>query len=149
MSATCQESIDLCIGEVTASDLQHGFLEALAGLAPVELSADQAHKLLRERSRSGIRTYVARLETRVIGTASLILEQKLIHGGGRAGHIEDVAVHPDFRGHGIGTTLVQHATAEARRLGCYKVTLDCFEHLVPFYGHLGYRRENVGLRLDC
>jgi glucosamine-phosphate N-acetyltransferase len=149
MSAPCRESIDLDLGEVTVSDLQHGFLEALAGLAPVELSPAQARKVLRRRSHSGIRTYVARLDGRVIGTASLILEQKLIHGGGWAGHIEDVAVHPEFRGHGIGSALVRHATAEARRLGCYKVILDCFEHLVPFYGHLGYHRENVGLRHDC
>jgi glucosamine-phosphate N-acetyltransferase len=149
MSTACQASLDLQIGEIMPADLGNGFLEALAGLASVELAPDQAAELLRVRRRSGIRTYVARLGERVIGTCSLILEQKLIHGGGLAGHIEDVAVHPDFRGHGVGSELVQHATDEGRRLGCYKIILNCFDHLVPFYGRLGYHPQDTGLRFDC
>jgi GNAT superfamily N-acetyltransferase len=37
--------------------------------------------------------------------------------------IEDVLVHPDHYGEGIGTELVQHIEAEARSLGCHKAWL--------------------------
>jgi glucosamine-phosphate N-acetyltransferase len=83
-----------------------------------------------------------------VGTATLLVEQKFIHHGGKVGHIEDVAVHRDRQLRGIGTRLVKHATEEARKLGCYKVILDCFERLAPFYARLGYRTFNVGMRND-
>jgi ribosomal-protein-alanine N-acetyltransferase len=39
-------------------------------------------------------------------------------------HINNVAVLPQFRGHGIGTTLMQHVLTEARRLGAKRATLE-------------------------
>jgi glucosamine-phosphate N-acetyltransferase len=140
--------MDIHICELTAQDLSEGFLESLASLAEVRLTPEQALAVLRNRLRAGVRTFVARMQGRVVGTASLVLEQKFIHGGGWVGHIEDVAVQGEFQGRGIGSALVRHATEEARQRGCYKVILDCFEHLVPFYGRLGYRTHNLGLRID-
>jgi glucosamine-phosphate N-acetyltransferase len=148
MTAPVQCPLDLTIGELTGPDLANGFLETLASLAEVNLTPAEAGQVFRTRLRAGVHTYVARLGQRVVGTASLLLEQKFIHGGGWVGHIEDVAVHRDCREQGIGSALVRHATLEARRLGCYKVILNCFEHLVPFYGQLGYRPHDVGLRID-
>jgi glucosamine-phosphate N-acetyltransferase len=138
----------LTVRGMTALDLSAGFLDALASLSEVGLTPAEAAEVFRNRLRLGIRTYVAFMNDRVVGTASLLLEQKFIHRGGWVGHIEDVAVHRDHQQHGIGTALVQYATEEARQRGCYKVILDCFEHLVPFYERLGYRRHNLGLRID-
>jgi ribosomal-protein-alanine N-acetyltransferase len=39
-------------------------------------------------------------------------------------HINNVAVLPQFRGQGIGTTLMQHVLIEARRLGARRATLE-------------------------
>jgi glucosamine-phosphate N-acetyltransferase len=148
MNSAVQCPLNLVIRELNGHDLSAGFLETLAGLAEVRLTPTQAGEVLRNRLRAGIRTYVARVGDRVAGTASLLVEQKFIHGGGRVGHIEDVAVHEDFRHHRIGSVLVRHATEEARKLGCYKVILNCFEHLTPFYAQLGYRQHDVGMRID-
>ena len=76
--------------------------------------------------------------------------------GGRVGakarvdapDIEDVVVHPDFQHRGIGTKLVSHAVRRAEAVGCYKVILDCFGPVSPFYARLGFREFNRGLRLD-
>jgi glucosamine-phosphate N-acetyltransferase len=136
------------IRELTGRDLTRGFLETLAALAEVGLTPEQAAEVLRSRLRSGVRTYVACAGEEVVGTATLLVEHKFIHGGGRVGHIEDVAVRRDCQEHGVGSALVRHATEEARGLGCYKVILDCFEHLVAYYGRLGYRCHNTGMRQD-
>jgi glucosamine-phosphate N-acetyltransferase len=141
-------SLSLKITELTGRDLAGGFLETLASLAPVELTPAQAGEVYRSRLRSGIHTYIARVGERVVGTATLLLEQKFIHGGGWVGTIEDVAVHRDYQKQGIGTELVRHLTEAARERGCYKVMLCCFEHLVPFYERLGYQAYNHGLRID-
>jgi glucosamine-phosphate N-acetyltransferase len=148
MNMPLDSTLELTIGEMTGRDLSGGFLETLASLAPVELTPAQAGEVFRSRLRAGIHTYVARVGTRVVGTVSLLLEQKFIHGGGRVGHIEDVAVHADYQEQGIGTALVRHATEEARRCGCYKVVLCCSELLVPFYARLGYRAHTRGMRID-
>jgi glucosamine-phosphate N-acetyltransferase len=148
MNMPLDSTVELTIGEMTGRDLSGGFLETLASLAPVDLTPAQAGEVFRNRLRAGIHTYVARVGARAVGTASLLLEQKFIHGGGWAGYIEDVAVHADYQQQGIGTALVRHATEEARRRGCYKVILCCFEPLVPFYTRLGYRPHTRGLRID-
>jgi glucosamine-phosphate N-acetyltransferase len=140
--------MDVEIAELEERDLTAGFLESLASLSEVGLTPAEAIALVRERAQQGVKTYVARIDGRVVGTASLLVERKFIHRGGKVGHIEDVAVHRDTQHRGIGTRLVAHATDEARKLGCYKVILDCFDRLTPFYGRLGYRVFNVGMRID-
>ncbi len=100
------------------------------------------------RQAAGVRTFVAVDGPRVIGTTSLVVELKFIHAGARCGHIEDVAVHGEYKKLGIGARLVRHATRAAAEAGCYKVILSCFERLVPFYEGCDYRKHDVGMRHD-
>ena len=136
------------IGDLQTADLCRGFLDTLASLSDVELTPAEAVPVLEARRRAGVRTFVARADDAVVGTASLVVERKFIHGGGFVGHIEDVAVHRDHQKKGIGAALIRHAVDEARKLGCYKVILSCFEDRVPFYEGLGFRPHDVGMRID-
>ena len=102
------------IREMTGPDLAHGLLESLTALAEVKLSFEEAAEVFRARLRAGVRTYVACTGDHVLGTASLIVEPKFLHGGGKVGHVEDVAVHPDCRHLGLGSALVRHATEQAQ-----------------------------------
>jgi glucosamine-phosphate N-acetyltransferase len=138
----------IAISDLNGQDLTRGFLEALETLAPVRLTHAEAVEVLRQRLRAGIHTYVARVGGRVAGTVTLLVEDKFIHSGGRVGHIEDVAVHPDFQKQGIGAALVRHATEKAKDFGCYKAILNCHDHLIPFYERLGYRQYDTGMRID-
>ena len=106
--------MDLTIREMTSADLGPRFLETLAGLSEVGLSVREAEEVARHRLGHGIRTYVALCRGQIVGTASLLLEGKFLHRGGLVGHIEDVAVHRDFRLRGTGTAVVGYATEEAR-----------------------------------
>ncbi|MBX7105326.1 MAG: GNAT family N-acetyltransferase [Gemmataceae bacterium] len=133
--------------ELRREDIENGFLEALAALTTVELDARTATDLF-DRTPSNQLTFVAHKGDRIVGTTSLLIDQKYIHSGGRVGHIEDVAVVPDFQRRGIGTALVKHAVEIARARGCYKVILHCFSELSPFYQQLGFRDFNIGMRLD-
>jgi glucosamine-phosphate N-acetyltransferase len=142
--------MDLVIRDLKETDLTQGLQETLSNLANVQLTPQQAMEIHRERQRSGVRTYVAidPEKKEIVGTLSLLVERKFIHAGGRVGHIEDVAVRRGFEKRGIGGALVRHATEEARKLGCYKVILNCFERLEPFYASLGFRRHDTGMRID-
>jgi glucosamine-phosphate N-acetyltransferase len=139
----------LIIRPLEVRDFEHGFMEALNSLAPVDLTPAEAVAIWRQRTADGIFTVVADLEGDVVGTASLLIERKFIHRGGRVGHIEDVAVRSDSWGKGVGSELVRHLTHIASGKGCYKVILNCHDHMVAFYGKLGFRRHDSGLRFDC
>jgi glucosamine-phosphate N-acetyltransferase len=130
-------------------DFSRGFLESLAHLAPVDLTVDEAIRIWRGRNAAGVRTVVAvDADRNVLGTASLILEHKFIHKGGTIGHIEDVAVHPDHGGKGVGSAVVHALVDLARQSGCYKVILSCNDQNLAFYSKLGFRRHDNGMRID-
>ncbi|HEX9318698.1 MAG TPA: GNAT family N-acetyltransferase [Nitrososphaeraceae archaeon] len=74
----------------------------------------------------------------VIGTTTLFVEPKFIFTGGRVGHIEDVAVRPEYQKQGIGAKLVRYATEQAASMGCVRTILDCSNENVPFYKKIGY-----------
>jgi glucosamine-phosphate N-acetyltransferase len=135
------------IRELRRDDFERGFLDTLTVLTSVELSADRARELFDNKPPNQF-TFVAAHGDHVIGTTSLMIDQKYIHTGGRVGHIEDVSVSKDFQGRGIGTELIRYAVNFARDTGCYKVILHCFAELSPFYQRMGFRDFNIGMRLD-
>ena len=130
------------------ADLGRGFFAALSALKPVDLSDEQALAVFHRRTQAGVRTYVALMDDRVIGTASLLIEPKFIHSGGVVGHIEDVAVRVADQQHGIGAALIQHLLDACREAGCYKVILDCEDDVAPFYEKLGFHRWEQAMRVD-
>lgn len=124
------------------------FLETLAALSVVDLSVEEAKKVFLERLRSGILTVVAIQNNDVIGTASMFYERKFLHKGGLAGHIEDVAVHPDHQKNGVGKSLILYLLERAKERGCYKVVLDCKPPLGAFYERCGFEEVGYQLRYD-
>lgn len=139
------------IRELTAADLGNGFIETLGNLSDTGgLTPASARKILEKMGRaSPYHVLVAAgADGKVVGATTLLVEQKFIHGGGLVGHIEDVAVRKGSEGRGIGGSLVKAAVRIADEVGCYKVILDCKEELEPFYAKLGFRRHDLGMRLD-
>lgn len=132
-----------------SQDFYRGFIETLRSLAPVELTPLAALVLHHERLASNVRTWVVVIDGEVVATGSLLVEKKFIHSGGIVGHIEDIAVHREYTGRGLGSLVIEHLTAEAAAAGCYKVILSCADHLIPFYERLGYRRHDSGMRHNC
>ena len=148
-----ENKLDYQIKELSKEDIEkqfNSFKYTLKNLREVgNLSVTDAIKLLLEiNSRNG-HIYVAQREDgEIIGTGTLLIEQKFIRQGGKVGHIEDVATREGHEGKGIGKTITTKLIEEARRHGCYKVILDCSEKNVPFYEKTGFRRYEVCMRLD-
>jgi len=140
--------MNIQVREMQAEDVSATFLETLGGLSEVNLTVTEAIEILQARRAAGFFTFVALVNGRLAGTASLVVEQKFIHHGGKVGHIEDVVVHESHRRQGIGTALVQALVEVARSRGCYKCILNCFAHLVPFYTRIGFKKHDECLRIN-
>jgi glucosamine-phosphate N-acetyltransferase len=139
------------IREIKAEDLNKGFLEALGNLSPVGgLTPRKALDILRKTKRNPYHHVLVAVthDGQVIGTTTLLVEQKFIHGGGLVGHIEDVAVRSDHEGKGVGGSIVRAAVEMAREQDCYKVILDCKPDLVGFYERIGFRKYEEAMRID-
>lgn len=93
--------------------------------------------------------FIVKEEKSIIGFAMLHLQPKLIRDGCTAGFIEEVVVHEDYRGQGIGEQLIKHITKYAFDTHtCYKVVLSCFPERVKFYERCGFRNESITMRID-
>ena len=72
----------------------------------------------------------------IVGTVTALIEHKLHHT--YMGHIEDVAVRPEYRHKKYGKLLVEHAINYClEKRHCYKVVLSCRQELIPFYSTNG------------
>jgi glucosamine-phosphate N-acetyltransferase len=148
------ESTNFIIREIEQADLEKGFFQTLSNLAMVGRIRDdleQAKKILQEiKSYPLYKIFVAvkNDDTEIIGSITLLIEQKFIHDGGKSGHIEDVVTRKEYEGIGIGSALVSAALAFAREKNCYKVILDCSEKNVRFYEKIGFRRNEISMRYD-
>ncbi|XP_033218374.1 probable glucosamine 6-phosphate N-acetyltransferase, partial [Belonocnema kinseyi] len=78
---------------------------------------------------------------KVIGSATLVVEQKFIHNCALRGRLEDVVVNTNNRGQQLGKILVAAVTHLSHQLKCYKLSLDCKDKLIPFYESLGFKLE--------
>jgi glucosamine-phosphate N-acetyltransferase len=91
---------------------------------------------------------IAEFDGKIIGSATLHLQQKIIRNGGIAGCIEDVVVKQSYRGNNIGTQLIQELIKKAENLGCYKVILSCFPDRINFYKKNGFFVESTTMRYN-
>ncbi len=141
---------DVKIRELQEKDLSNGFLESLDSLRKAsDLDPKKAKNIFRNiKSRSDYAVYVAEQNSKVIGSATIFIEQKFIHDGGRVGHIEDVVVRKEHQGEGIGQKLVVALLAYAEKNSCYKTVLDCTDEVMPFYEKLGFKRYSNSMRFD-
>jgi predicted N-acetyltransferase YhbS len=100
-----------------------------------------SEKLRRGRRSSEGLAFVARdAAGTVVGTVRL-WDVAMGEGGGAALLLGPLAVCPSQKGAGIGSGLVRHAIAEARRLGHRAVLLVGDE---PYYGRFGFSADKTG-----
>ncbi|XP_014675950.1 PREDICTED: glucosamine 6-phosphate N-acetyltransferase-like [Priapulus caudatus] len=78
---------------------------------------------------------------RVVGAATMAIENKFIHRCATRGRIEDVVVCNEMRGKQLGKLLVETMLKLSEYIGCYKTTLDCKDAMIPFYQQLGLHPE--------
>ena len=151
-----EPSIKYSIREIEESDIENGgLLEVLENLAPVEgLTISAATAILKEiKSNPLHKIYVAVVQedteqSLVIGTTTLLVEPKFIFGGGRVGHIEDVAVRTGYQRRGIGLKLVKYATEQSVLMRCVRTVLDCSDENIPFYEKIGYSYHGNTMKIQ-
>jgi len=141
---------DIKIRDIVESDIDIGFLESLDHLRKASnLDREIAENILKKIIENPDHIiHVAEIDGKIVGSTTLLIEQKFIHDGGKVGHIEDVVVSKEYEGRGIGIKLVTSLLEVANTKNCYKTILDCKDELIPFYERIGFKQESNQLRYN-
>jgi GNAT superfamily N-acetyltransferase len=147
------------VREATAADLAR-IVELLAHLALDGRSREAPGSTLLETYRQAFqavtadprqRLLVVEVQGRVIGTATLVIIPNLSYQGRPYGIVENIVVDAAARGFGYGEVLLRSAIDEARRAGCYKLSLTSNKRRTNahrFYERVGFKATHEGYRLD-
>ena len=79
----------------------------------------------------------------VVGTVTILIEDKIIHDMGKVAHIEDLVVDPKYRGAKLGKTLLEKMTEIAKNAKCYKIILDCSQDNEDFYIKCQFKQKGL------
>jgi len=141
---------EIIIREIEEDDLKNGFLETLDFLRNTgDLDKNKANEILKKiKQNPNHIIHVAIDNKKIVGSTTLLIEQKFTHDGGLVGHIEDVVVRKDYEGKGIGIKLVTSLLERAKEKNCYKTILDCKDDVKQFYERIGFKHESNGMRYD-
>ena len=105
----------------------------LSELYSQEWKTDISEEILSKFLLNDNYLFVIEENDKIIASANLHLQYKLIHYGGIMGYIEDVIVSNEYRGVGLGKKIVSRLLEEAKNKKCYKVALLYNKGLEKFY----------------
>jgi GNAT superfamily N-acetyltransferase len=141
--------MDIRINHLEKGDFQN-YLDLMNQFRPVEtdMTFDKFCEMY-DKIFTYAEIYVARDENKIIGSITVIYEQKFINHGAIYAHIEDVVVDKDYQNTGskkglkIGSRLLDYAKQKSAEKSCYKCTLVCSEDLSPFYRKNQFEEKGV------
>jgi len=124
------------------------YLKTLSNLSFVgKISLSQAKKIFKKIQEQDSIIFIAQKDDgQIIGSVTLLLEQKFLHKGKLAGHIEDVVTCKGYEKQGVASALIKKAMAMAKAKSCYKIVLDCKPNLVSFYEKFGFKDSEIGMK---
>ncbi|SJX63113.1 related to glucosamine 6-phosphate n-acetyltransferase [Sporisorium reilianum f. sp. reilianum] len=136
---------DIVVRPLASDDYARGHLRVLADLTSAPDIGAQAWAAQFALQQAAPNTYypivfVSTATDQIVACGTLFVEYKFLRAGGLCGHIEDIVVHKDGQGKGLGKRIIEVLTHVGRERGCYKVILDCSEKNVPFYEKCGYHK---------
>lgn len=134
----------LVMRSLKTSDFDKGYIQLLGQLTDASNTTKEMF-LERFHSMRGCKDtyYVTVIEdtssSRIVAGAILEIEQKFTRQCAVRGRIEEVVVLEEYRGKQLGKLLLTTLTLLSKKLGCYKLSLECSEENIPFYEKFGLK----------
>ena len=120
-------------------------LSQLSAIDPQGITFDTFYKFVDKLNSNHIIKIIKNKNTKkIVGTVTILIEEKLLHNNGRVGHIEDLVIDESMRGCGLGKKILDIAKNECKN--CYKIILNCNDNNIDFYNKCGYMISGSQMR---
>lgn len=93
--------------------------------------------------------FVIEINKIIIGTVTVLFEQKFINNNALYAHIEDVVILPVERGKGIGKMLIDYVIQICKDYSVKKIVLNCSEELQNFYSKNDFINDGICMVMKC
>jgi glucosamine-phosphate N-acetyltransferase len=123
------------------SDFYKNYLQILSQLTEIGNITYEDFSNILCKINSEIWVFEDTQSNKIVASASIFLEQKIIHNGGIVAHLEDVVVDETYRGKQLGQKLIANIVKKARESGAYKIIADCKPELLSFYSKNGFEKK--------
>jgi len=129
------------------SHVKNEYLSLLRELTDApDISDENFSKLVNKIHTIG-KIYIGVDNDMIICSGTIIIEPKIIHGGKCVGHIEDIVVLASWRKKGLGNAILDHLKEYGFNNNCYKIILDCNDHLEAFYKKCNFNKKGIQMSL--
>ena len=137
------------VSKLDKSDYHRGFLQLLEQLTTVGADSISYEQFCTQFESMTTDMYVIRdiSSDIIVDAGSLFIEKKFIHNLSSVGHIEDIVVDKDYRGLGLGKSIMDHLISVAKDNKCYKVILNCNKDNIEFYNKCGFKEKETEMVL--
>tara|TARA_X000000950_G_scaffold207672_1_gene249741 strand:+ start:156 stop:593 length:438 start_codon:yes stop_codon:yes gene_type:complete len=138
--------------KIKAQDINKDYLFLLSQLTSVDyqtLNKENIENFIKNLNNNHIIFLMkdSNKNNKIIGSITILIENKIIHGFSKVGHIEDVVVDENYRGQKLGKKLINYAVELCKNNGCYKVILDCSNENVKFYEKCNFQLKGNEMSL--
>jgi len=117
-------------------------LEQLTEVNPEKIKFDDFSNFVNNLNYDH-RIIVIEINNKIVASGTLLIENKVIHGLSKVGHIEDIVVDNKLRGVGLGKDIINYLSNLANLENCYKVILNCKVSNCGFYEKCGFEKKEV------
>jgi len=136
------------IDNLSKTDFNTNYLSLLSQLSVIDtqgITFDTFYKFVDKLNSNHIIKIIKNKNTKkIVGTVTILIEEKLLHNNGRVGHIEDLVIDESMRGCGLGKKILDIAKNECKN--CYKIILNCNDNNIDFYNKCGYMISGSQMR---
>lgn len=91
--------------------------------------------------------YLLEIDNNIIGTGTIIYENKIYHSQKKVAHVEDIIILKKFQKKGYGKILLDELIKKSKENNCYKIILNCSKNLISFYQKCGFQLKNVEMSI--
>ena len=124
--------------------IKNSYISLLSNLSlTVDITDTEFLKYIDDIYKNGIIYVILINKIDIIASGTIFLEQKIIRNCKKVGHIEDIVSHPDYRGLGLSTIIINELTKYGFNNNCYKLILDCDENIKKVYEKCGYSQKSI------
>jgi glucosamine-phosphate N-acetyltransferase len=133
------------VSKLEKSDYNRGFLDLLAQLSPFETNKITFDEFSDYFDNINSDIYVIRdiSLNKIVASGTLLIEKKFIHNLSSVGHVEDIVVSKEYRGMGLGKSLMEHLVKKSNESNCYKIILNCNKNNAAFYKKCNFKLNEI------